>query len=143
MDATASEPANVAGAAQPTNTDAQPAAAAPTAANETIAKDTTGAVAPADASKTAAANKFDIPADAGPAALRDAAAGGDAKALFEIGSRYAESRGVKEDMIYASLKPIAQWHSHYTLPAYLIFAAMRWSRLSAASTRNACATGVP
>ncbi|MGX5799885.1 dimethyl sulfoxide reductase anchor subunit family protein [Bradyrhizobium sp. Arg314] len=27
-------------------------------------------------------------------------------------------------MIYASLKPIAQWHSRYTLPAYLIFAAM-------------------
>ncbi|MBE1708171.1 MULTISPECIES: peptidoglycan-binding protein [Mesorhizobium] len=105
MDATASEPANVAGAAQPTNTDAQPAAAAPTAANETIAKDTTGAVAPADASKTAAANKFDIPADAGPAALRDAAAGGDAKALFEIGSRYAESRGVKEDMAAA-----AKWY---------------------------------
>ncbi|OBQ83341.1 DmsC/YnfH family molybdoenzyme membrane anchor subunit [Mesorhizobium sp. WSM3873] len=27
-------------------------------------------------------------------------------------------------MIYASLKPIAQWHSRYTLPAYLIFSAM-------------------
>ncbi|RWA77362.1 MAG: dimethyl sulfoxide reductase anchor subunit [Mesorhizobium sp.] len=27
-------------------------------------------------------------------------------------------------MIYASLKPIAQWHSRYTLPAYLVFAAM-------------------
>ncbi|TGP20532.1 MULTISPECIES: DmsC/YnfH family molybdoenzyme membrane anchor subunit [unclassified Mesorhizobium] len=27
-------------------------------------------------------------------------------------------------MIYASLKPIAQWHSRYTLPAYLIFASM-------------------
>jgi DMSO reductase anchor subunit len=27
-------------------------------------------------------------------------------------------------MIYASLKPIAQWSSRYTLPAYLIFAAM-------------------
>jgi DMSO reductase anchor subunit len=27
-------------------------------------------------------------------------------------------------MIYASLKPIAQWHSRYTLPSYLIFAAM-------------------
>ncbi|MBE1708164.1 MULTISPECIES: dimethyl sulfoxide reductase anchor subunit family protein [Mesorhizobium] len=32
-------------------------------------------------------------------------------------------------MIYASLKPIAQWHSHYTLPAYLIFAAMTGSVL--------------
>ncbi|TIU35156.1 MAG: dimethyl sulfoxide reductase anchor subunit [Mesorhizobium sp.] len=27
-------------------------------------------------------------------------------------------------MIYASLKPIAQWHSRYTLPAYLMFSAM-------------------
>jgi len=37
--------------------------------------------------------------------LRDAAAGGDAKALFELGSRYAESRGVKEDMAAA-----AKWY---------------------------------
>lgn len=105
MDATASEPAAVAGGAQATTTDTQPAAAAPTAANDGIAKDTTGAVAPAGATATAAAAKFDIPADAGPAALRDAAAGGDAKALFEIGSRYAESRGVKEDMAAA-----AKWY---------------------------------
>ncbi|MBZ9743917.1 dimethyl sulfoxide reductase anchor subunit [Mesorhizobium sp. CO1-1-7] len=27
-------------------------------------------------------------------------------------------------MIYASLKPIAQWHSPYTLPGYLIYSAM-------------------
>ncbi len=27
-------------------------------------------------------------------------------------------------MIYASLKPVAEWHSRLTLPAYLIFAAM-------------------
>jgi sulfite dehydrogenase (quinone) subunit SoeC len=27
-------------------------------------------------------------------------------------------------MIYASLKPIAQWHSPFTVPAYLIFAVM-------------------
>ncbi|TMV42962.1 dimethyl sulfoxide reductase anchor subunit, partial [Thioclava sp. BHET1] len=27
-------------------------------------------------------------------------------------------------MIYASLKPIAEWHSPWTLPSYLIFAAM-------------------
>lgn len=32
-------------------------------------------------------------------------------------------------MIYASLKPIAHWHSRYTLPAYLIFAAMTGSVL--------------
>ena len=33
-------------------------------------------------------------------------------------------------MIYASLKPIAQWHSRYTLPAYLIFASMTGSVLA-------------
>ncbi|MGP2491020.1 peptidoglycan-binding protein [Mesorhizobium sp. PUT5] len=49
-------------------------------------------------------------ADAGvesavPAALRDAAAAGDANAMFEIGSRFAEGRGVKEDMEAA-----AQWY---------------------------------
>ncbi|KQU88959.1 DMSO reductase [Mesorhizobium sp. Root102] len=30
-------------------------------------------------------------------------------------------------MIYASLKPIAQWHSRFTLPGYLIFSAMTGS----------------
>lgn len=86
-------------AAEAADTDAQPMATEPTAA-----KDTTGAVPPADASP-AMTTKFDIPADAGPAALRDAAASGDAKALFEIGSRYAESRGGKEDMAAA-----AKWY---------------------------------
>ncbi|RWD32240.1 DmsC/YnfH family molybdoenzyme membrane anchor subunit [Mesorhizobium sp.] len=32
-------------------------------------------------------------------------------------------------MIYASLKPIAQWHSRFTLPGYLIFSAMSGSML--------------
>ncbi|RWN52630.1 DmsC/YnfH family molybdoenzyme membrane anchor subunit [Mesorhizobium sp.] len=32
-------------------------------------------------------------------------------------------------MIYASLKPIAQWHSRFTLPSYLIFSAMSGSVL--------------
>jgi DMSO reductase anchor subunit len=31
---------------------------------------------------------------------------------------------VTTGMIYASLKPIGQWHSPYTLPSYLIFATM-------------------
>ena len=75
------------------------AASVPTATSA----DTTGAVPPA-ASQTAAA-KFDIPSEIGPVALHDAAAGGDAKALFEVGSRYAESRGVKEDM-----KAAAKWY---------------------------------
>ena len=30
-------------------------------------------------------------------------------------------------MIYASLKPVAQWHSRYTVPAYLIFSLMTGS----------------
>ncbi|TPK68092.1 peptidoglycan-binding protein [Mesorhizobium sp. B2-4-15] len=95
-EATASAPAAVASGAQGTDTASQPAM--PMATNDSPAKD--AAVAP-----TPATAKFDIPADAGPAALRDAAAGGDAKALFEIGSRYAESRGVKEDMAAA-----AKWY---------------------------------
>ncbi|ESZ03558.1 MULTISPECIES: SEL1-like repeat protein [unclassified Mesorhizobium] len=92
--------------AGPAAADAQPAAAvmAPSA-SDTTASDTTGAVPPADAAVPAVVAKIDVPADAGPQALRDAAAGGDAKALFELGSRYAESRGVKEDMAAA-----AKWY---------------------------------
>lgn len=93
-------------ASAPTSTELTPADAQPIApASTPTALDMTGAVAPAVASTTPAIAKIDIPADAGPAALRDAAAGGDAKALFEIGSRYAESRGVKEDMAAA-----AKWY---------------------------------
>jgi localization factor PodJL len=43
-----------------------------------------------------------IPVDAGPIALREAAATGDPKAYFEIGNRYAEGRGVSEDMTEAA-----------------------------------------
>lgn len=35
-------------------------------------------------------------------------------------------------MIYASLKPIAQWHSRYTLPAYLLFSVMTGATLACA-----------
>lgn len=45
------------------------------------------------------------PADAGPAPLRNAADSGDPMAMFEIGSRYAEGRGVKDDMAAA-----AKWY---------------------------------
>ncbi|RTM07589.1 MAG: peptidoglycan-binding protein, partial [Hyphomicrobiales bacterium] len=110
--ATPSEPA--AATATDADSDTQPMAKGPATAGPATASaaagapaatsaDTTGAVPPA-ASQTAAA-KFDIPSEIGPMALRDAAAGGDAKALFEIGSRYAESRGVKEDM-----KAAAKWY---------------------------------
>jgi len=46
-----------------------------------------------------------IPVEAGPVALREAAESGDAKAIFEIGSRYAEGRGVKVDLPAA-----AKWY---------------------------------
>jgi localization factor PodJL len=42
------------------------------------------------------------PAEAGPVALREAAASGDPKAMFEIGSRYAEGRGVTKDLAEAA-----------------------------------------
>ncbi|WP_048648280.1 peptidoglycan-binding protein [Nitratireductor soli] len=43
----------------------------------------------------------DIPLEAGPLPLREAAAAGEAKALYEIGSRYAEGRGVEADLAKA------------------------------------------
>lgn len=45
------------------------------------------------------------PLDAGPIALREAADAGDAKAVFEIGSRYADGRGGEADMATA-----ARWY---------------------------------
>lgn len=108
--------------AMDTDADAQPMTGAP-AANTSAASspaagissaatpagtaaETTGTVPPAGSQPaTTSAAKIDVPTEIGPVALRDAAAGGDAKALFEIGSRYAESRGVKEDMAAA-----AKWY---------------------------------
>ncbi len=89
--------------AEPAPAETQPAATPAVMAS--APQDKTGAIPPADAAATPVVAKIDVPADAGPQALRDAAAGGDAKALFEIGSRYAESRGVKEDMAAA-----AKWY---------------------------------
>jgi len=63
------------------------------------------AASPAIATAEAAAATIDVPADAGPIPLREAAAAGDSKALFEIGARYAEGRGVKTDLAQA-----AQWY---------------------------------
>jgi localization factor PodJL len=42
------------------------------------------------------------PAEAGPVALREAADSGDPKAMYEIGNRYAEGRGVDTDMEQAA-----------------------------------------
>ncbi|CAI2936219.1 peptidoglycan-binding protein [Aminobacter niigataensis] len=46
-----------------------------------------------------------MPEAIGPTALREAANASDAKALFEIGSRYADARGTNADM-----KAAAQWY---------------------------------
>ena len=46
-----------------------------------------------------------VPQEAGPLALREAAAVGDAIALFEVGARYVDGRGVKSDM-----KQAAAWY---------------------------------
>jgi localization factor PodJL len=58
------------------------------------APEATGEATPTDAAPA----KIDIPSDAGPIPLVEAAAGGDSKALFEIGARYAEGRGTKADL---------------------------------------------
>jgi len=46
---------------------------------------------------------YEVPVAAGPVTLRDAAEQGDAKALFEIGSRYAEGRGGDQDLKQAAI----------------------------------------
>jgi localization factor PodJL len=46
-----------------------------------------------------------VPVEAGPVPLREAAETGDPKAMFEIGSRYAEGRGTKADLAEA-----AKWY---------------------------------
>ncbi|MDW6025298.1 peptidoglycan-binding protein [Mesorhizobium sp. BAC0120] len=53
----------------------------------------------------AAASAEPVPVDAGPVPLREAAEAGDPKAMFEIGSRYADGRGTKQDM-----KTAAKWY---------------------------------
>ena len=57
--------------------------------------------APAPAPMTS----IEVPAEAGPLPLREAASAGDAKALFEVATRYAEGRGMKADMAEA-----AKWY---------------------------------
>lgn len=73
------------------------------AADAPIITAATPPVAPA--AMPAAVEPIEVPADAGPVALRDAASSGDAKAMFEIGARYAEGRGAKADMAAA-----AEWY---------------------------------
>ena len=54
------------------------------------------------ASEAATPGSAKVPAGVGNEALRDAADNGDPKAMFEIGSRYAEGRVVKTDMAKAA-----------------------------------------
>lgn len=69
------------------------------AADELAALPDGSVATPADESVDA------IPLEAGPAALREAAAAGDPKALYEIGNRYADGRGVTADAAKA-----AEWY---------------------------------
>lgn len=64
-------------------------------------------VTPAEEEKLASIPEaiLEIPGGVGTSALREAANAGDAKALFEIGSRYAEARGVEENLAAA-----AKWY---------------------------------
>jgi localization factor PodJL len=49
--------------------------------------------------------EISVPTEAGPAALREAAEQGNALALFEIGNRYADGRGVE-----ANMEEAARWY---------------------------------
>ena len=73
-----------------------------TAASTRPDAEETAAMSP-DPVQTSAAMYAPAPAEAGPLALREAADGGDPKAMFEIASRYAEARGVETDMTKAML----------------------------------------
>jgi localization factor PodJL len=81
-----------------------PAATLPadTAAPATVAAVPTPATDEAAAPAATTIISLDVPDDAGPQALREAAEAGDAKALFELGSRYADGRGIKADMQQAA-----------------------------------------
>jgi localization factor PodJL len=75
---------------------------------EELSEDESGQeVTAIDPSRMAApvASADPAPVESGPVALREAADGGDPKAMFEIASRYAEGRGVK-----ANLGTAAQWY---------------------------------
>ncbi|MCO6389862.1 peptidoglycan-binding protein [Aliihoeflea aestuarii] len=89
-------------AALPQNTGPLAAPSAPKPAASLLDSDISEPVAdePAAAPPT-------VPQEAGNAALRAAAEAGDPKAFFEIGNRYAEGRGVAEDLSTAAV-----WYEH-------------------------------
>src|SRR5690606_37961671 len=78
---------------------------APEPAGRAIADGVTVAAVPPSAGNMTASEisvaAIDLPVDAGPVPLREAASAGDARALFEVASRYAEGRGTRADMTRA------------------------------------------
>ena len=76
----------------------------PAARHEAAPAGRTSAAHPASAPAPAGAilPNVVLPADMGTPALREAVAAGDARALFEIGARYAEGRGVPQDVAAAA-----------------------------------------
>ncbi len=81
--------------AEATTPDIAPEAAAPVQAEAKLAPAETAPFAP-----------IEVPDAITPKALADSARGGDALALFEIGARYTEGRGVKADLATA-----AKWYT--------------------------------
>lgn len=79
-----------------------PALAAPSGE---MAKEEAAAVAPAADAALAQAPAIAVPANLEPKALADAAGSGDPLALFEIGARFTEGRGVTADLAEA-----ARWY---------------------------------
>ncbi len=82
---------------------ATPITAEPSAPAAAPVVEDTAEAEPAPQDGEAAASE--IPMNAGPAPLREAAAAGDPKALYEIGNRHADGRGVEADMANA-----AEWY---------------------------------
>jgi localization factor PodJL len=97
------EPATQAGAMQPT--DPVPASEISSTASTSQPQPAMDLVSTASASPSPAKPAIAVPVEAGPVALREAADAGDAKALFETASRYADGRGVTADM-----KEAAKWY---------------------------------
>lgn len=108
-------------AAGSTPNEEQTAAPAPTqeTVGSLIAAQSSGTDVPASAKVDTSVSQIPaIPVEAGPEPLREAAAGGNTKALFEIGDRYMEGRGVQSDYTKA-----AEW---YTLAADKGFAPAQY-----------------
>ncbi len=96
-------PAAVTGSSTPVATTAPDAVAGVINSPQAIvpAIETAASAVSAGASVPGIALPF-IPTEAGPEPLRDAAAKGDSKALFEIGNRYMDGRGVASDYAKAA-----------------------------------------